>query len=122
VDDAACHYIAGVNLPGSQEPENRDLQNKPAVAGVLRAFRPCGRVVKQNLYTIVEVRKTDIRPYTPTPGDLCGRCAGDRLTIVARRHHPNGWIINVCDWCLTAEEKQILNETLDEALYLAGLR
>ena len=71
---------------------------------------------------VVKKQKADVRPYAPDPGDLCGRCVCNRLRIVARRYHPNGWVINVCDSCLTAEEKQALKGTLDEAMYLAGLR
>jgi len=66
--------------------------------------------------------RPDVRPYTANRGDLCGRCASKRFTVVARRHHPSGWIINLCEQCITTKEKVALSGALDDALYLSGLR
>ncbi len=64
----------------------------------------------------------DVRPYTPDPGDLCGRCASDKSSIVATRHYATRWVINLCDRCLTPEERAALRGALDDGLYLSGLR
>lgn len=67
-------------------------------------------------------KRPDVRPFAPDAGDLCGRCASSRLLIVARSYHSSGWVINVCNACLTTEERLVLDDTLADGLYLSGLR
>jgi len=64
----------------------------------------------------------DVRPHTPTPGELCGRCASNESSIVARRFYASRWVINLCERCLTAEERVALKGVLDDGLYLSGVR
>ena len=66
--------------------------------------------------------RPDVRPHIPNAGDLCGRCASKKFVVVARRHHPSGWIINLCEHCITTKERVALSGALDDALYLSGLR
>jgi hypothetical protein len=68
------------------------------------------------------IETLDVRPYTPTPGDLCGRCASNGLAIVARRHYASRWVINLCESCLTLEERVALKGVVDDGLYLSGVR
>jgi hypothetical protein len=61
-------------------------------------------------------------PHAPAAGDLCGRCASNKLSIVARRHHASGWGINICDRCLRQEERAALQGVVDDGLYFSGIR
>jgi hypothetical protein len=64
----------------------------------------------------------DLRPHTPTAGDLCGRCTSNEFPIVARRHYASRWDINVCERCLTQDERAALKGVIDDGLYLSGVR
>ena len=64
----------------------------------------------------------DVRPYRPDACDLCGRCGQAKFPIVGSHHYVSGWVINLCEGCLTPEEKATLNEAIDEGLYRCGLR
>jgi hypothetical protein len=67
-------------------------------------------------------RDLDVRPYQPEIGDLCGRCGTAKFPIVANHHYVTGWIINLCEGCLTRKERNALNDALDDGLYRSGLR
>jgi hypothetical protein len=64
----------------------------------------------------------DLRPHAPATGDLCGRCASNKFSIVARRHYASRWDINLCEMCLTPEERVALKGVLEDVLYLSGVR
>jgi len=63
-----------------------------------------------------------VRPYCPDPGDLCGRCVSAKFPIVASHHYASRWVINLCESCLTPEERAALNGVLEDGLYRSGLR
>jgi len=64
----------------------------------------------------------DVRPYRPDACDLCGRCGQARLPIVASVHYITRWVINLCEGCLTPQERVALNDALDDGLFRSGLR
>ncbi len=49
----------------------------------------------------------DLRPFLPSPGDLCGRCV---LRAPIARRHRAGWTINLCRECLTSIEQVALED------------
>lgn len=64
---------------------------------------------------------SETRPYIPTPGDLCGRCASPAYPVVARCFYSSRWIINVCESCLMIDEVDAaVKRTIDVLDELAG--
>ena len=63
---------------------------------------------------------SEVRPYQPEIGDLCGRCGAARFPVISR-HYVAGWAINLCEGCMTDQERLGMNGVLDDGLYRLGM-